>query len=571
MRLAPALLLFAVAVLPATGAAQDRPVVAIRARTAIVVDPIRRTPAGVEVTGRIQERITDEPVAYTEVVIRVDSEVVQTRSESDGTFRARFPVTEGEHRLRIEFGGEDYYSAAAFEIERFDVSKDPLTLVIDVEEEFPSTVKNVPVVVRAHVNSVPASIRAELYAGDASREALARVGVIVTNSNGRGEASFDRSSLGGAGRKRIEVRFPGNETLDPASTSTSTLFTSGTAINLEVADKQIRFEGSLRASGFLVDEFGQGVAGEPVSLVTGNKNLADALTGERGEFSFRVSASELGPGRISLQAVFDSSRAWLSSSRSEPVAAVIAEQQPVPVGYTLAAFGATAAALLAFVGMRTRPWEAWLARLRRSESEDQPHNRAGSDGGDKPVHTGLALARPGLVSTLRRASDFSFSGSVRNAVDARPIGGAEVRLSHPEHGEMTIETDDSGEFEFERVLAGEWNARVRSPGYVTERFGVSIPHRGELRNARIDLLPVREKIFAMYKDAASPMLPDLALWGIWTPRQIFDHVRRGRPARALSDLTDYVEEAYFSQRVPDEAALPEAARQVAAAVAEAAS
>ena len=35
-----------------------------------------------------------------------------------------------------------------------------------------------------------------------------------------------------------------------------------------------------------------------------------------------------------------------------------------------------------------------------------------------------------------------------------------------------------------------------------------------------------------------------------TGSEIFDHVRAGRPAAALSNLTNFVEDAYFSQRTP---------------------
>jgi hypothetical protein len=105
---------------------------------------------------------------------------------------------------------------------------------------------------------------------------------------------------------------------------------------------------------------------------------------------------------------------------------------------------------------------------------------------------------------------------------------------------------------------------VSREGYVTESFAVTIPHRGELRDARVDLLPVRERIFQLYREVAEPLLPRPDLWGVWTPRQIFDHVRKNHPARALSGLTDYVEEKYFSARLPAESELPEAEARVAA-------
>jgi hypothetical protein len=43
---------------------------------------------------------------------------------------------------------------------------------------------------------------------------------------------------------------------------------------------------------------------------------------------------------------------------------------------------------------------------------------------------------------------------------------------------------------------GDWSAAVRAHGHVTETFVVSIPHRGELRGVRVDLVPVRERVRA---------------------------------------------------------------------------
>jgi hypothetical protein len=125
-----------------------------------------------------------------------------------------------------------------------------------------------------------------------------------------------------------------------------------------------------------------------------------------------------------------------------------------------------------------------------------------------------------------------------------------------------------GAFAFEGLMPGEWKVEVACAGHVTERFAVTVPHRGELRGARVDLMPVRERIFSMYKRAALPLLPDPAKWGVWSPRQIFDHVRSKKLAPALAELTDFVEHAYFSARLPDEDVLPDAASRVERALRE---
>jgi hypothetical protein len=115
---------------------------------------------------------------------------------------------------------------------------------------------------------------------------------------------------------------------------------------------------------------------------------------------------------------------------------------------------------------------------------------------------------------------------------------------------------------------GDWRAEVAAPGHITERFAVSVPHRGELRGVRVDLVPVRERVFQLYRRAAEPSLPEARLWGIWSPRQIVDHVRSKRPSPAMSELTDFIEEVYFSARLSSETVLPQASERVDRAIRE---
>jgi hypothetical protein len=75
-------------------------------------------------------------------------------------------------------------------------------------------------------------------------------------------------------------------------------------------------------------------------------------------------------------------------------------------------------------------------------------------------------------------------------------------------------------------------------------------------------------VFQLYRRAAEPVLPEAKLWGIWSPRQIVDHVRTKKQSPALADLTDFVEEVYFSPRIAAETILPGASERVDRAVRE---
>ena len=154
-----------------------------------------------------------------------------------------------------------------------------------------------------------------------------------------------------------------------------------------------------------------------------------------------------------------------------------------------------------------------------------------------------------------------------DTVRGRPVAGAVVRLGlHHVEREATAGAD--GSFAFESLPVGDWVAEVVAAGHITEKFVVSIPHRGELRGVRVDLVPVRERVFQLYRRAAEPILPEPRLWGVWSPRQIVDHVRSKRPTPALADLTNFVEEVYFSPRLASETLLPRASEHVERAVRE---
>jgi hypothetical protein len=75
-------------------------------------------------------------------------------------------------------------------------------------------------------------------------------------------------------------------------------------------------------------------------------------------------------------------------------------------------------------------------------------------------------------------------------------------------------------------------------------------------------------VFQLYRRAAEPVLPEPRLWGIWSPRQIVDHVRGKQPTPALSELTDFVEEIYFGPRLAAETVLPQCAERVDRAIRE---
>jgi hypothetical protein len=382
-----------------------------------------------------------------------------------------------------------------------------------------------------------------------------------TDRSGRASLLLPRDQLGPPGRKRVEVHHGGGE-FDSATVTAWTVVSTATRLSLAVARTRLPFEGSLEARGRLVSGTGAAVPAARVSLTAGGRELLQAVTDAQGRFTARVPAAELGAGRLPIQAVFQPSAPEYEPSHSEPVILTVAEPQPVPLGYTLVATGATALALVLFTLVRRRPWRRWLAGRRTPA----PGTDAGpaEDGGPGALQVGVSTAPKGLVSTLRRPSDQRFGGTVRDAVSHRPVPDARIELRCGERIEL-LATDPAGRFGAVQLGPGHWEVTVSAGGFLVERFAAQLPHRGELADVRIDLLPVRERLFLLYRGVVASLLPDAALWGVWTPRQIFEHVRDRGPLDALRALTEFIEEAYFSRRPADETLMAEAERHIEAA------
>lgn len=572
LRQAPvaAMLLVALAA-GAPGDAAAAPVVDVRARTAIEIDPIRRDFDGITVRGRVVDKFSRAPVPWVSVELRLDQYVRSTSADSSGGFTATFAVTAGRHDLTVEFRGDLHHESSRFEILGFDVSKNPLSLGLTLSRGVASYGEDdvtAQVTASSDFGGVALPIAVLVGPEGADERDLVPVGVVRTDEAGNGELAIPVARLGEPGRKQVLARYDGDIAYDEARATATFLIKTDTAIEFETSSTDLAYEDRFRGRGTVLDARGGGVDGGAVTLMVGSRSVAETGAKADGTFAFDVPASELGAGKFNVQVVFDPSLEWQRSSRSDPLTVVVAQPEPVPVSYTVAAFALTALAILAFVAMRTRPWEKWLARWRkRRQDEDEEQEVAGDQATE--IHTGLTVARPSMMSTLRRTKDHGFAGQVRDAVTGRVVGGARMILTHG-NLEHLVEVRGDGRFTAEDLTpAGTWGVAVEAYGYVTERFEITIPHRGELRGVRIDVLPVRERIFAMYGVAARPMLPDPELWGIWTPRQIFDHVRDGRPpASAMAALTDFVEETYFSQRTATEDLIPLALDRIRTARAE---
>lgn len=530
--------------------------VSVKARTELRLKPIRKDYDGSYIlSGQLVDRFSGEALGRERIELEIAGQRITTSTNDDGTFTARVDAPGGKQDIDVRFGGSDLLDPAQIRLDDVDVDKNPVDLRITTAAE-PGGVR---ITVEAEAADVRIELPVELRVGPvlADPEDLKTV---TTVTAGGAPFVLTRAAAGGPGQHRVRAIFAGDSVYNPASADATIELGTATTTTLALRSRDVAHEDDVVATGRVTDEDGAGVARAAVALIADNRRVAQTVTGKDGAFRFRIEAEALGEGDSQLQASVEPTEGWMRASSSDVVQVTVAAPQPVPIAYTIAAFAITALVAAGFFAARSKPWQRLRARP-RDEGERSPV--------DTPAEpaAGLQLARPSLISTLRRPGDHGFAGVVRDAIRHRALPGARVVLRR---GEQVLDGDagNDGGFGFENLAPGEWRAEITLRGHVTERFALSVPHRGELRGVRVDLMPVRERIFTIYKRAALPVLPDPARWGIWSPRQVFDHVRSRRPARALADLTDFVENAYFSGVQPDEDRLPEAEGKVEAALRE---
>jgi hypothetical protein len=544
------------AVLAATAAA-DPPRVEIHAQTRLVLDRVRLIGDDqAEIRGQLLDSLTGDGIAGQAVTIQVGGqggqggETAHATTGPDGRFHVTVPVAPGPQAVDLAFRGGGLIEGSQLR-ETTDPSRTQVVLAIDVED----APGGLQIAVRATADDRPVELPIALSIGP-SDGALAP----LTRVTSATPYLLTRKAAGGPGARRLRAEFAGDDTRQGATAERTVELTAASATTIQVSASRIAYEDNLVVSGKVVYDDGPPVARAAVTLTSGERRLAQGATGEDGSYRFRVEGEILGQGQWGLQVQADPGKPSIRPSRSPPEIVRVSAPQPVPVSYTIAAFLATACAAGGFFAARARPWN----KLRRpAPPAEMPVHGAL----DEPLDGGLVVAKPGLVSTLRRASDDGFSGAVRDAVRGRPVADATVEL-RLEDLRRAVTTGADGGFAFEGLALGEWSAEVAAPGHVTETFVVSIPHRGELRGVRVDLVPVRERVFQLYRRAAEPLLPEPRLWGVWSPRQIVDHVRRNRPTPELVELTDFVEEVYFSSRIAEQAVLPVASERVDRAIRE---
>jgi len=566
--------LFAVLVLQAVAGAAE-PVLHVRARTRIDLQTILRVKDGLVLRGKLTDVALEQPISGHTVAISIEGDHGFYRyaepTGADGTFRWRIPLPVGQYTLRLTAGGDEDYAASAPLVRPLDVTRATPVIALEAPDGVSAAQRHVTIIVEAHDPEGDAEAPLDFTsAADARAEHPAdlpitllvgeRVVARLRTAHGRVEHELEVAALGRPGAAPVvTARFDGDPLRNPAQAQRTVRVTTPTTLTL-AGGGELGWKSALDFTGELGDASGP-VAGATVSLWAGAagagddevRQIAAATTDERGRFTAHVRGGSLQPGAWFVEARFRPPVSWREPSRSPSLQLTALAPQPLPIAFYASPM-LTALVLGLVVLARRRPWRAVLERRQRPRAVE------------KRPSAGLTENRPRLLSTLRPPADHGLSGWVCEAPSGEPVPIATV-LATTGEGTRSATVDENGFFAFDALPAGKLTVEASAPGYVAERFERALPHRGELRGARIMLVPIRARIFSTYRAATLPLLPNAAAAETWTPRELLDHVlRRALIVDELEALTRLVEEAYFSARTPDAGVL-EAAERLSAAVA----
>ncbi len=537
----------------AAGVARAAPQVEIKAQTRLALDKVRLTSDGLaEVAGELVDKLTGEGLANQSVTITVGGQTLTTTTDNAGKFSVRAAVAPGPQKIELAFTGRGPLDRAELSATT-DPSRAQVGLALASEEADAGAI----ITITGTADDAPIRLPVTLAWSPPTDPKHGGSAQVYSGQR----FTLDRKRAGGPGPYHLTATFPGDAERQAARAELSLELTSATTTTVQPSAERLAWEDDLVVTGKVSDVDGQPIGMAAVTLLAGDKRLAQGVTREDGAYRLEVEGEVLGEGNFGIQVTAEPGKSFVRSSKSPQVIIHVAAPQPVPVSYTVIAFLATALAAGGFFAARTKFWRKWQRKPKPADAPIEVPR------GGEPIDGGMVTGKPTLAATLRRPQDDGFAGVVRDTVRSRPVGEGVVRLLLGDL-EREIRTAADGSFALERLEHGEWRAEVAAPGHVTETFVVSIPHRGELRGVRIDLVPVRERVFQLYRRAAEPVLPESRLWGIWSPRQIVDHVRTKRPSPALAELTDFVEEIYFSGRLAAEGVLPGTSERVDRAIRE---
>ena len=535
----PSLAPLAFLLIPLVAAAQ--PSVTVRSTSRIELRT-QRHEDHVVIEGALRDDL-GSPLAASSVVFRAIPDDTREpsvrevlRTDAEGRFDVRLPLTTGGHLLRATFTGDPLHDHVEVE-RRLDLDRADVRLRVGVPDSghIDLDEQSHEIVIVADSDEGGDGLGVSLL--DELDRTLARG---HTGEDGRVVLQIASADIGPPGAGRIKARSLADTRRAEAQTEVPIVRFRTTSIELSVSREAARPGDAIRLSGALSDSRGP-IEGRAVGLfaravgeggAANEEHLRTVLTDREGTFVTDVSLDADDEGMLEIVGRYESDSPGRASSESPPVRVAVSAAQPTPWPWLLLPLALSGAAL--FLIARRAP-----KRPEKSVAAPQ----------EKPIGV-----EAGRKKTLRADRD-DLGGVVLDHRDDAPIAGARAALL--DGGARAVReawTDDSGAFTLDRAAPGTYTLSVAAEGYAPSRSRVSVPHRGEWSAATVRLESLRSRALSPYRPVAAELLPSPRLWGIWTQREVLDQARaKGRANEALEALSGDVERAYYGSATPTEA------------------
>ena len=458
---------------------------------------------------------------------------VPLQTGSDGRFGWAGELSFGEVEVVARFAGLDAVEGS-LERRRFQFGKADVALDIAAPARIDRSRTSVEIEVRARsdVGSGGLSIRLE----DGEGRPLAQG---TTSAEGLARLEVDPRAISAPGPARLEARSAADALRGTGHAVAQTTLVSASRLLLGALPPRVAADAELQVVGTLTDEE-HPIPRGAIEVQVGRAPAVRTATDARGVFTATVPFDGLPRGALELRVRYQPDASWRSGVEAGPLRIEHLAPTPLPLWLLLVPLGVTAIALL-LVLRASR--DRLGAAARRARTQTTPVR---VQGGLQPGRASDSRAR-----ASRRPPDAEIAGRVWDPTTRRAVGGALVTVRPEADGEpRSVECDASGRFATGPLPTGDYVVEATAAGYLPESFAARVPHHGELRDLRVDLVPVRHRVMEIYRDAALRVLPERELWGFWTPREILRFARKRQEARQmpLQPLTELFEEVYYADR-----------------------
>ncbi|MGE3457770.1 MAG: hypothetical protein AB7O24_21840, partial [Kofleriaceae bacterium] len=246
------------------------PSVEVKAKTQLSLDRVRLQSDGTaEVTGQLLDQLTGAGIPRQRVRIAVGGMQVEAETDENGKFSRELAIPEGTQTFQLSYGG-----AASLDGSQLTATTDPSKAQVSLSIAVEDVAGGATITVSAMVDETPSLLRVDLAVGAPGDAELKPATSIATDT----PFLVTRKSAGGAGTRRIRASFPGDAVRQPATAEITLDLTSASKTTIAVNTTSLAYEDELSVHGRVVDEDNAPIARSAVTLVTGDRRLAQGAT-----------------------------------------------------------------------------------------------------------------------------------------------------------------------------------------------------------------------------------------------------------------------------------------------------